>query len=326
MSDNISLVRIREAVSLVPSPGFRISVVIPLFNSQKWIGETLDSVCTQELRPYEVIIVDDGSTDDSSAEIETISRKYPDIKIQVYTIINSGVSNARNQGMELCTGDLVALLDSDDVWLPQKLKLQLDYLMTNTSCIAVLSDFYITESMPDGRLKDVRLISKKGVTDVGLSWLTLQGNGALLSSTILFWKEKVVGKISFNKELSTAADLDFYLRLTHLGAVGHLIKPLVRYRQHGEQMHLSPELLKRDIPLLLDQLAKSSISFDRKLVLGNMFVMCGVLDFAQKKIFVGCADTLSGIKLNPGSVLKIPFALLYKRIRSYLALILQKWY
>lgn len=309
----------------MPDQNYTISVVIPLFNAENWIRETLESVCRQKLSPIEIVVVNDGSTDNSCSEIEIVAKKYPNLNIAVHTIENSGVSHARNVGIALCTGDLIALLDSDDIWLPQKLKLQYEYLISNQKCIAVLCDFYISKSISNSLLKDVRLISKNGVRDIGLNWLTLQGNGALISSTILFWRKKIIGNLGFSEDLNTTADLFFYLQLTQLGVVGHLTDPLVRYRQHESQMHLNSDLLKRDIPILLNALAQTTFKVDQQLVLGNMYVMSGILNLVRKNYRTGFTDIWWSLKINRTSVLIIPSTIIMKRIKSFVALKFEKW-
>ena len=89
-----------------------ISVVIPLFNKADSIQATLQSVCSQTFTDFEVIVVDDGSTDDGGIVVE----QYPDDRIRVFHKNNSGVSSARNRGIQESLGQYIALLDADDQW------------------------------------------------------------------------------------------------------------------------------------------------------------------------------------------------------------------
>lgn len=99
----------------------RVSVIVPVFNAEAYVAEALESVGAQTLQPHEVIVVDDGSTDGSAAVAErhgvTLLRKE-----------NTGVADARNLAIERSTGDFVALLDADDVWLETKLSEQVQAL------------------------------------------------------------------------------------------------------------------------------------------------------------------------------------------------------
>ena len=97
---------------------FLISVVIPLFNGREFIQDALDSVLAQTMAPDEIIVVDDGSTDDGLAIVQRMARSHP---IKILTKKNGGQSSARNAGIAHARGDLIALLDQDDVWYPHHL-------------------------------------------------------------------------------------------------------------------------------------------------------------------------------------------------------------
>ena len=95
-----------------------VSVVIPLYNKEKHIQDTLKSVLAQTFEDFEVIVVNDGSTDNSLAEAEKIEDK----RIKIFSIANQGVSHARNHGVEIANSEFIAFLDSDDVWKPNHLE------------------------------------------------------------------------------------------------------------------------------------------------------------------------------------------------------------
>lgn len=95
-----------------------ISVVIPLYNKEKQIAKTIESVLAQTYQDFEIVIVNDGSTDGSVAEVE----KIPDTRIRLINQKNSGVSVARNRGIAEAKGEFIALLDGDDLWMPTYLE------------------------------------------------------------------------------------------------------------------------------------------------------------------------------------------------------------
>ena len=97
-----------------------ISVIIPLYNKEKTIVHTLSTVMSQTYKCFEVIVVNDGSSDDS---VQLINDNFSDSRIRIISQENSGVSVARNKGVEEAKGDWIAFLDADDEWLP-------DYLST----------------------------------------------------------------------------------------------------------------------------------------------------------------------------------------------------
>lgn len=107
-----------------------ISVVIPLYNKEKQIAYTLQSVLNQTFQDFEVVIVDDGSTDGSVAEVE----KFCDSRIRLIHQKNAGVAAARNRGIEEAKGDLIAFLDADDVWKPEYLATQYHLFQQYPDC------------------------------------------------------------------------------------------------------------------------------------------------------------------------------------------------
>lgn len=102
-----------------------VSVIIPVYNGARYLGAALDSVFAQTYRNFEVIVVDDGSMDDSGH----IAQSFPDVRYLHQT--NQGVAAARNHGLEVAQGEYFAFLDQDDLWIADKLKLQIEYLLTH---------------------------------------------------------------------------------------------------------------------------------------------------------------------------------------------------
>jgi len=105
-----------------------VSVIIPVFNSENTIEKTIQSVLNQTYNEYEIIIVDDGSTDNSVKIVKEFIKKNPDKNIKLLTKNNGGVSSARNLGIKNACGEYVAFLDSDDEWLQDKLEKQINIL------------------------------------------------------------------------------------------------------------------------------------------------------------------------------------------------------
>ena len=304
------------------SDSLLISVVIPMHNSERWIRQTLVSVCVQDYANLEIVLINDGSNDNSLGVVAKVSNEFPSVRIKIHSMKNSGVSYARNLGIQMAEGELIALLDSDDVWDKTKLSRQFLYLNSRPELIAVLCDFYISKSVhSDKELRNMRLISKKGVRDVGFSWLSLEGNGGLLSSTALIWKDSFKDKVTFDSELSTTADLSFFLQLTKFGKVGHLAVPLVQYRQHENQMHSDPDLLRKEYPLLLQKLEALSFQVNQRKIIGNVLVMCGLLNLSRGAFRKAFDDFIGGVISNPVSIIRLPLAVMKKRVVSYLTLI-----
>lgn len=107
-----------------------ISIVIPLYNKEKLIGATIQSILNQTYQEYEIVVVNDGSTDNSVAEVD----KIHDSRIRLINQPNAGVSAARNRGIVESNGDLIALMDADDLWKPNYLETQIDLVIKYPKC------------------------------------------------------------------------------------------------------------------------------------------------------------------------------------------------
>jgi glycosyltransferase involved in cell wall biosynthesis len=107
-----------------------VSVIIPTYNRGGMIRDAIASVLNQDFKDFELIVIDDGSTDDTPAILETFGRA-----IRIVRQANRGVSAARNQGIALASGKLLTFLDSDDLWLPQKLARQVHFFNTNADAL-----------------------------------------------------------------------------------------------------------------------------------------------------------------------------------------------
>src|SRR4026207_773633 len=102
-----------------------VSVIVPVYNGRRYLRAALESVFAQTYRPIEVIVVDDGSVDDSG----TIAQSFPEVRYMHQT--NQGVAAARNNGIDAAQGEFFALLDQDDLWATDKLKVQVDYFLNH---------------------------------------------------------------------------------------------------------------------------------------------------------------------------------------------------
>jgi hypothetical protein len=149
---------------------------------------------------------------------------------------------------------------------------------------------------------------------MGRKWLSLEGNGALLSSTVLLNRSSFFYFASFDSELSTTADLYFYLQLISQGEVGQLNIPLVQYRQHENQMHSNPDNLKREIPLLLSKLESLRIPYDQKRIMANVSIMCSILNLGRHNYRTATVDFFQALRLRPLSAMQIPYNIVKKRL------------
>lgn len=123
------------------------SVVIPLYNKEQYIAKTIESVLLQTFQEYEIIVVDDGSTDNSTFEV----KRYNDNRIRLIQQENAGVSAARNRGIEEANYDLIAFLDADDEWLPNHLRELMNLRINYPECEVFATGYKIVDS--DGHVR-----------------------------------------------------------------------------------------------------------------------------------------------------------------------------
>jgi len=123
----------------------KFSIIIPLFNGAKLITSTLDTVITQTYKNYEVILVNDGSPDNVAAVVRKYISDHPQIEFVYIEQKNKGLGGARNTAMKKATGDIIAILDQDDVWYPEKLAKVADIYKNDPDVSVVVHNQYIRE-------------------------------------------------------------------------------------------------------------------------------------------------------------------------------------
>jgi glycosyltransferase involved in cell wall biosynthesis len=138
-----------------------ISVVLPAYNAAKFIDQTIQSVLNQTFTDFELLIIDDGSIDNTLE----ISNQYAlgDRRIQVISQINQGVSATRNHGIQLAKGKFIAFLDADDLWLPEKLATHIEHFQANANLAISFSriEFMTPAGEPTGQISTARIVNLK---------------------------------------------------------------------------------------------------------------------------------------------------------------------
>lgn len=220
-----------------------VSVVIPVYNGQRFLAATIDSVLNQSWKDLEVVVVDDGSTD----RTPEILASYGD-GIRVHRQANRGVAAARNAGVAASRGRYIAFLDADDVWLREKLTLQMERFV-NADVGLVYSGVTVVDEnlvpLYDSRVPDPE--------DVVRRTLLVEPEPVPLTMTGVVPRECFEQLGGFDEELSTSADADFVVRLALRYRMAAVHEPLALYRQHAQQMHLNLAAMERDMARVHDK-------------------------------------------------------------------------
>jgi glycosyltransferase involved in cell wall biosynthesis len=195
-----------------------ISCIIPVFNGERYLGQSLDSILAQTYRPIEVIVIDDGSTDGTRQLVAS----YGD-RVRYFWQPNAGPPRARNFGLRLAQGEFVAFLDADDLWQPDKLSLQMARFRERPEldlCVTYCQVFWIPElSEEQGRFRGHRLSQPLP----GYVTQTLLARHALFERVGDFATSRLVGDPA-----------DWFLRAAEQGAVMELLPDVLVHRRFHE--------------------------------------------------------------------------------------------
>lgn len=246
----------------------QVSVIIPAYNAGKYLAETINSVLAQSYTDFEIIISDDGSTDNT----EAISKSYNDPRIKYKQQKNSGVSAARDNGAEHASGKYLAFLDADDLFHPDNLAKKVVALEQQPSAALVFADCTVIDGT--GRITGEKLIGKdENVLEDLLLW-----NGTVIPgpSSILVTREAFEKSGGFDPKFSTAADQDFFFRIAHKRKCIRVPEVLTSYRKHDSNMHMNIALMERDHIGVYKKTAKAKMfkseSFQNK-CFGNLYLI-----------------------------------------------------
>ena len=234
----------------------KVSVVIPTYNNAHYIGEALDSVLAQGFTDFEIVVVDDGSTDDTERVVAAYGGR-----IRYHWQANGGLAVARNTGMRLSRGEFLTYLDADDVWERDNLRFKVALLDQHPDLGGVFSEFAIFDDQGTRHAFGTRHMfpffarTGRGLDDVlqAPRSATLSDGHIIQASTgfafdDLFWGNfilptSMVFRIAFAREvgefrpeLRTQQDYEYWLRFSKRYALAHLNQPLVRYRRHADQL------------------------------------------------------------------------------------------
>lgn len=223
-----------------------VSVVIPCFNAAPYLAETLQSVLDQTVLPQQILVVDDGSTDDSAK----IAKSFGD-PVRVLQQRNQGESVARNVGIDAAVGRWVAFLDADDIWESTKLEEFERVLRTSAEdLVCVHSDFYYFNER-----REKTFSSRPAVDPSDDLFLAYLEDWRLLPSATIVPTD-LARAIRFPESVQHSEDMIFFAQVVLHGKTTHISKPLTGYRLHAMQQTKSPHHHLQSILSRIDWLCK----------------------------------------------------------------------
>jgi glycosyltransferase involved in cell wall biosynthesis len=198
----------------------RVSVIIPSFNAERYVSEAIDSVLRQTYAPFEVLVIDDGSTDGTPAVAATFGSA-----IRFDRQPHKGLSATLNRGIQLAQGELIAFLDNDDVWVLDKLQKQMDVLLAQPKIDMVFgySQYFASPDLDEAAARRLLIPDKP--------------QAAYLKSAMLLRRQSLLMVGLFDTTLRMGDFVDWYARAMDAGLKAHLLPDVVFYRRvHGHNM------------------------------------------------------------------------------------------
>ncbi|MGE0882724.1 MAG: glycosyltransferase family 2 protein [Blastocatellales bacterium] len=204
-----------------------VSVVMPAFNTISYVGKAIESILTQTINDFELIIIDDGSTDDTPLILAEYQKA--DSRIQVYRQKNSGVAASMNLGCRLAKGKYIARMDADDISLPHRLARQVEFLEQNSD-IGICGTWMYT-------FNDEKKTLFRYPTDPEIAKSTLPFQLSIVGPSIMFVRETYLNSgVSYNVNVGATDDYLFVVELSKYCRLASIPEALYLYRQHHMQI------------------------------------------------------------------------------------------
>lgn len=203
------------------------SVILPVYNAGKYLDAAIESVLQQEFKDFELLLLNDGSTDGSLARLEYFAAR--DQRCKVHSWPNRGLIASLNAGVQMATADLLIRMDADDVCRPGRFARQIVYMAENPECVALGSRVMLidAEGWPIAEFAAEELDHEK----IDAAHLAGKG-GSIAHPTAIIRKEAILRVGGYRAEYPHAEDIDLFLRLAEVGRLANLPDVLLDYRQH----------------------------------------------------------------------------------------------
>ncbi|WP_347302926.1 glycosyltransferase family 2 protein [Croceibacterium sp. TMG7-5b_MA50] len=249
-----------------------VSVIVPAFNAGHFIHRTLQSIVSQTHRAMEIIVVDDGSTDDTAAQVERWSRSDP--RIRLVRQDNAGVAAARNAGIAQARGRYVAPVDADDLWAPDKLEQQLTAASGADRTIGLVYGWYVQIDEADRVARKYADMPDADALLPAMCRNNILGSGSLP----LLLREAVIEVGGYDASLRArnaqgCEDYRLYFSIIERYATAIVPAYLLGYRIHGSGMSTNVDAMMRSRAIVTAEIAERHPLWRRKLQRGNIRVM-----------------------------------------------------
>jgi glycosyltransferase involved in cell wall biosynthesis len=212
-------------------PGL-VSILTPAYNAEPFIAEALDSAIAQTYSDWELLVVNDGSTDGTAGVVE----RYTDPRIRLFSKANGGEASARNYALDRMRGEFVALLDADDAFLPNHLEETVQYLVEHPDVAGVYTDGYHVNERGD-RLQPLSS-RRRGPFGEDVFAEVVRSSDVLSPPSCIVLRSELIAAHGwrFDEQIGYGTDWDFWVRCAEVGRFGYLPAMTLHYRVHGSNM------------------------------------------------------------------------------------------
>lgn len=235
-----------------------VSVVMPVYNTARYVGRAIESILNQTFPDFELLLLDDGSTDRSLDILKRYAAQ--DSRIRLISRENRGISPTRNELLALAQGEFVAVMDSDDISLPDRLAQQVAYLQQHPDVVWLGGAFALIDGA--GRILTQMELPEH---DSQIRALLREGHTSFLHPTALLRRSAVLQVGGYDEQLPLAEDLDLWLKLSQIGKLANLKSVVVQYRIHGhstcDRYQSEPSSL---VQAILDRAWQAGLMAERK--------------------------------------------------------------
>jgi len=208
-----------------------------VYNGERYLREAVESILAQTYPDFEVIIIDDGSSDASAGMLEEFARR--DDRVRLVRQENIGLTRTLNKAIELSGGELLARMDADDIAMPDRLRRQVEFMQQHPR-VVLLGGAY---ELIDGRGRLLTRITPP-LDDQPLQELALAGRTPICHPLAMMRRDAVLKTGGYDESLKVAQDLDLWLRLGEVGELACLPDVLLKYRQHEESVSEAKQALQ----------------------------------------------------------------------------------
>lgn len=215
-----------------------ITVLTSVYNAERFVKESIESILNQTFTDFELVVIDDGSTDGSSAIVDALAEQ--DGRVVLIRQENVGLTRSLNRGLGRARGELVARHDADDISLPERLQVQWDYMKSHPGCAVVGSRY---EKIDDAG--KVIKIARPSSSDFPIRKRLLDKN-AIPHPGAMFRRALVESVGGYDETLSAAQDYDLWCRLSAHGSLHNIPRVLFRRRVHEAQVGISRKREQED--------------------------------------------------------------------------------